>query len=167
MESQYNIEAALESIKPQKAIKQVVIAIIVTYVLAILFGMVYYYFQKVWLLMGAIPGVIIGYIFSRVDIKNRTILSLFCVLCTVLTLSLGSFFASIGFGIGEFPYQYLLNVFQLPWSYFPELAFPEFYEGNLMDIFLSIVVYGLGIICAYGAARIASDLDKSKGNETE
>ena len=110
--------------------------------------------------MGAIPGVILGSLFSKIDFNHRSLIAIFCISCTILSLALGSFFASIGFGIGEFPFAYLLNFGALPWDLFFELSFPEFINGDFFDILFSLGVYGLGVICAFGAA-FATDSAKS------
>lgn len=157
---EYNIELATQKIKPKNILIQVLIAIVATYAIGILYGMVYYYVEKIWLLMGAIPGVILGYLFSKVEFSHRSLIAIFCIICTILSLALGSFFASIGFGIGEFPFAYLLNFGVLPWDLFFELSFPEFINGDFFDILFSIGVYGLGIVCAFGAA-FATNSDKT------
>lgn len=157
---EYNIELATKRIKPKNILLQVIIAIVATYTIGILYGMVYYYVEKIWLLMGVIPGVILGCLFSKVDFNHRSLIAIFCIICTVLSLALGSFFASIGFEIGEFPFAYLLDSGALPWNLFFELSFPEFINGSFFDILFSLGVYALGVMCAFGTA-FATDSDKT------
>lgn len=158
---EYNIELASQKIKPKNILLQMIIAVVATYAIGVMYGMVYYYVEKIWLLNGAIPGFIIGYLFSKVDFNYRSLIAIFCIICTILSLALGSFFASIGFGIGEFPYAYLFNLGVLPWDLFFELSFPEFINGDFFDILFSTVVYGLGIFCAFISA-FAPNSDKTK-----
>ena len=158
---EYNIELASQKLKPKNILVQVIIAVVATYAIGILYGMVYYYVEKIWLLMGAIPGVILGYLFSKVDFNHRSLIAIFCIVCTILSLALGGFFASIGFSIGEFPFSYLLDFGALPWNLFFELSFPEFINGGFFDILFSLGVYGLGVICAFGAA-FATNSDKTE-----
>lgn len=146
---EYNLNRLSETTKSKSLIVQVIIALVATYAIGILYGMIYYYTESQWLIMGGIPGAILGFIFGKVSVSNRTLLACFCVICTVLSLALGGFFASIAFILGEFPYEHLLRLDYLPWNDFSELSFPEFYSGRFFDIIFSLGMYLLGIACAF------------------
>lgn len=163
---EYNLNRLSEATKSKSLIMQVIIALVATYAIGILYGMIYYYTESKWLIMGGIPGAILGFIFGKVSVSNRTLLACFCVICTVLSLALGGFFASIAFILGKFPYEHLLRLDYLPWNGFSELSFPEFYSGGFFDIIFSLGMYLLGIACAFGTA-LATDTDKSTESESE